>query len=354
MTTKVITSKDIQVICDTIGLDKIMQILIQRMLEAFNSFDKMKTTIPVRSGFNYKIPVNGLIEWMPLHDLGEQIVIKLVGYHPENPVSFDLPTILSNISIYNINNGHLECLMDGGLPTALRTGAASAVATEILSDENSEVLGLIGCGAQAITQFHALHQIRTIKKVLFYDIDEPTMKLFPEHCDSFEHDCILVESTIEDILNGSDIICTATSIAQHEGPLFKDFKVKDHVHINAVGSDFPGKTEIPYNLLSSCYVVPDFKEQAEIEGESQQLSEAQIGYELEHVVKNRNQFKGYQQRKTVFDSTGYPLEDKVVAEMFLEFANSMNIGLEIELECNFDNSKNPYSFVKSYVPLPSK
>ena len=80
--------------------------------------------IPARSGFNYNVPQLGLIEWMPLYQVGSKVTIKIVGYHPKNPKIFGLPTILSSISQYDTITGHLLGLADGVLLTALRTGAA--------------------------------------------------------------------------------------------------------------------------------------------------------------------------------------------------------------------------------------
>lgn len=351
MKTLLITAEDIKNICRVIGIDTLMSTLIEKMGDAFHNYDPMKTSIPIRSGFNYKLPVNGLVEWMPLHELGKKIVIKTVGYHPSNPSLYNEPTILSNITSYDIRTGHLMSIMDGVLPTALRTGAASALTTDLLSSRDSNVLGLIGCGAQSITQLHAISKIRAIDTVLFYDIDKSAMSSFEQRVSDFGNQSNLIPSSIEDIMETSDIVCTATSIGQHEGPLFKNLEPKPHLHINAVGSDFPGKIELPYDLLKKAYVVPDFKKQAKIEGECQQLSDSQIGHELDYVVKRKESFLKYQSQLTVFDSTGYPLEDQTVSELILEYGESLGIGTEIEIEGSFSDVKNPYSFLESKVKV---
>ena len=85
---------------------------------------------------------------MPLYNQGEKVLIKVVGYHPSNPSEHNLPTIISTISEYDTKSGHLCALIDGVLPTAIRTGAASAIASEMLANSESLTLGLIGCGAQ--------------------------------------------------------------------------------------------------------------------------------------------------------------------------------------------------------------
>ena len=101
---------------------------------------------------------------MPIYKKGAEVVIKVVGYHPKNPKNFNLPTILSSISSYDTKTGHLMGIADGVLLTALRTGAASAVASELLAKPESTTLGLIGCGAQSITQLHALSRYSNLKR----------------------------------------------------------------------------------------------------------------------------------------------------------------------------------------------
>src|SRR5688572_31212534 len=172
--TLVLSSFDIKEILLHHGVDWIMMTLIERLRTAIKNYDSQKLLIPVRSGFHYEKPEPGLIEWMPIYnqeDQGGKVLIKVVGYHPSNPGKFNLPTIVSTISEYDTNSGHLCALIDGTLATAIRTGAASAVASKLMAKPTSSILGLIGCGTQAITQLHAISLYLKIERVLFYDID---------------------------------------------------------------------------------------------------------------------------------------------------------------------------------------
>jgi ornithine cyclodeaminase/alanine dehydrogenase-like protein (mu-crystallin family) len=141
-------------------------------------FDNVALSIPPRDGFEYDNPSRGLIEFMPILKLGDMMTMKVVGYHPSNPNQRQLPTVLSSISSFNTDNGHLAALTDGTFLTALRTGAASAVASKLLGHPDSCVLGIIGCGAQAVTQLHALSRVFKFEKVLSYDIDPSASKSF--------------------------------------------------------------------------------------------------------------------------------------------------------------------------------
>ena len=327
-----------------------MMTLIEHLRTAINNYNPQKLSIPVRSGFYYEKPQPGLIEWMPLyhqHDREGKVLIKVVGYHPSNPSQFNLPTIVSTISEYDTHSGHLCALIDGALATAMRTGAASALASKLMAKPTSATLGLIGCGTQAVTQLHAISLYFKIERVLFYDIDPNASSSFEKRCSALNVDIDFVSSNIEEIVRNSDILCTATSIDIGGGPLFSNMETKPHVHINAVGSDFPGKVEIPLELLQKCFVCPDFFEQAIVEGECQQLEPKDIGAGLVDVAQNADKYSYLQNERTVFDSTGWALEDKVVMDLFLNCASQLGLGQEVEIEHIPGDTKSPYDFIKA-------
>jgi len=360
--TLVLSSSDIEEIVNDIGIDEVMDTLIDRMTLAFIKYDPAQTIIPIRSGFNYIEPNTGLIEWMPLFNKKEnQVVMKMVGYHPDNPADFKLPTIVSTISSYDTRTGHLVGLMDGVFLTALRTGAASAMASRILGHPESAVLGLIGCGAQSITQLHAISRLFDLKKVLFYDNDPATSDSFIERAAMLNLKTEFIPMSIDLLVEQSDIITTATSLGVGEGPLFSNLNTKKHLHINAVGSDFPGKTELPIDLLKDSCVVPDFKEQAIKEGECQQMDLADIGPEFFECIQNKEKYQALKNQRTVFDSTGLPLEDQVVMDLFLEYAEQLGLGYSMSIEKLSKDAKSPYDFmylnkaesIKKELPIDS-
>jgi ornithine cyclodeaminase/alanine dehydrogenase-like protein (mu-crystallin family) len=348
--TLVLSSFDIQEILRHFGVDWTMMTLVERLGITINNYNPQKLSIPVRNGFHYERPQPGLIEWMPLYNQEDQegkVLIKVVGYHPSNPGKFNLPTIVSTISEYDTNSGHLCALIDGVLATAIRTGAASAVASKLMAKPTSSILGLIGCGTQAVTQLHAISLCFKIGHVLFYDIDPNASSSFEKRCSALDLDIGFVSSNIEEIVRNSDILCTATSIDIGAGPLFSNIETKPHLHINAVGSDFPGKIEIPFELLQKCFVCPDFIEQAIVEGECQQLEQKDIGAGLVEVAQNPGKYAYLQNERSVFDSTGWALEDKVVMDLFLDCASELGLGQELEIEHRPGDTRNPYDFLKA-------
>ncbi|MEM6254389.1 MAG: ornithine cyclodeaminase family protein [Cyanobacteria bacterium P01_D01_bin.156] len=345
--TLVLSVDNIRQIVNSVGLDTLMDETITRLIQAFQSFDPKETVVPVRTGFSYDYPQTGLVEWMPLFERYRQIVVKAVGYHPQNPSLHHLPTVLSTVSAYDPASGHLSAVMDGTFLTALRTGAASAIASQYLASPDSQVLGLIGAGAQAVTQLHGLSRCFDLKKIFVFDTDPAASESFSERiaCLGLGH-LEIVTANISEIVATADILCTATSVDVGKGPVFTAQKIKPWLHVNAVGADFPGKVEVPLALLERSFVCPDFRDQAIREGECQQLTDQQkIGAELFHVVQHPGQYRHYQQQRTVFDSTGFALEDQVAMNILLDYAAELNVGTPTELESATAEVKNPYSFV---------
>ena len=133
-----------------------------------------------------------------------------------------------------------------------------------MAKSESSVLGLVGCGAQAVTQLHAISRVAHIDQVLYFDTDPEALLSFPKRCEMLGLSAHFSNVSVAEIVKSSDILSTATSIAIKEGPLFDHLDYNPHLHINAVGSDFPGKVELPIDLLENAFVCPDFKEQAVI------------------------------------------------------------------------------------------
>ena len=348
----ILRASDVEIIINRFGLDALMDELIGRLDKAIKLYEHEKIKIPVRSGFCYDKPKSGLIEWMPLLNSEDKVMIKVVGYHPTNPVIDNLPTILSTISAYDTTSGHLIGTVDGVLLTALRTGASSAVASKYLAHPESSVIGLLGCGAQAVTQLHAISRLFKLSKVMVFDTSEDTMLSFMDRVSPLDLQVEVVPSKIAEVVQEADILVTATTVDVGDGPLFEEIDTKPHIHINAVGSDFPGKFELPLDLLKDSYVCPDFPEQALLEGESQRLEKGEIGSGWVEVIQNINNYSHLKLVRTVFDSTGWPLEDLVVMELFLEYGQKLGLGKEVAIEHLSEDAKNPYHFLKSVEKPP--
>jgi ornithine cyclodeaminase/alanine dehydrogenase-like protein (mu-crystallin family) len=355
MDTLILAADDIRLIARRVGLDALMDEAIARLTTAFQNFDPSATTIPPRQGFVYTRPAMGLLEWMPCMSDNAHATIKLVGYHPENARAHNLPTILSTVSAYDIRNGHLTCLMDGTFLTALRTGAASAIASRLMASPEAEVLGLIGGGAQAVTQLHALSRVLPLRRVLVHDRDPRVADSLAARAAAVAGNIVLQAASLDEIVQRADVICTATSVGVGQGPLFDGVEPRPWAHFNAVGSDFRGKVELPVSLLRRSFVCPDFREQALQEGECQQLAPEEIGPNLFEVVQRREQFGSLPERLTVFDSTGWALEDHVTMELLTTHAIALGVGSRVAIETASADALNPYHFLgESAAPPPAR
>lgn len=346
MKTILLSHLDLIQIVRRVGLDALMDELIEKLERALVDFDPADLVIPVRDGFHYDAPAPGLIEWMPLMKRGEVVLMKIVGYHPDSPDTQQLPTILSTFGLFDTVTGNLLAVADGTFMTALRTGAASAVASRLLARPTSTTLGIIGCGAQAVTQYHAISRCFDLRQVVFHDTDAAAMASLPSRiADLSAQDIELRAASPTEIVALSDILCTATSIEAGSGPVFEDCPSRPWIHVNGVGSDVPGKTELPPALLKRSLVCPDFPAQARNEGECQQLSADEIGPELCEIARSPHEFAPWQQKSTVFDSTGWALEDHVVMQLVLDHAKRLALGTEVQMAGLGSDPRDPYEFL---------
>lgn len=341
MGVNVLTAEDVTRLVSAAGPDVVMDSVIAELTRALAAFDPAVTIVPKRSGFTYYNPQLGCIEWMPVLESGRCVVLKTVGYHPDNPTSARRPTIQANIAFYDVRTGSLEVLMDGVIATAIRTGAASAVATHVLAHPASRVLGIVGCGMQGVTQAHAISRVRPIAEIVAFDVD-------PDRLDSFAERLAFTSipvrrATVAEIARSADVICTATTVAPGAGPVIPARGYKPHVHINAVGSDLPGKIEVPKAVLEQALVCPDFREQAVEEGECSQLRPEQVGPSLAEIVADPERWSEARQRTTVFDSTGFALEDNVILKVLTGLARAYQIGRTIALEYAGPDTSTPYA-----------
>jgi ornithine cyclodeaminase/alanine dehydrogenase-like protein (mu-crystallin family) len=344
--TRVLTQKCIASIVERVGLDVLLDELIGRLATAFATYDRRSVQTIVRGGFRYASPEFGLIEWMPAMESGRRVSIKTVGYHPANPVAHGAPSVLATTSLHNTADGRLLALCESTFLTALRTGAASAVVTDALAIPDASTLGVIGCGAQAVTQIHAISRVRPIARVVAFDIDRRIAGTLARRLGraGLATSVDLVDAAAP-VVTGVDILCTATSVSPGAPPVVPDVAHRPWLHINAVGADHPGKRELAAGLVARAVVVPDDLEQCAAEGEVQHVAPDRIGPELADLVRHRGRYEHLRAQLTVFDSTGWALEDLVAAELVLDHAERLDEGFALELQPSPGDPYDPYEFL---------
>lgn len=346
METRILGAGDLATLLERVGRDALMDRMIEALRIRFAGHDVDLVDARARAGFRYDKPELGLIEWMPTHEMGGPVVIKMVGYHPTNPTQRSLPSVIATSSMWDTETGHLLAISDSTLLTALRTGAASGLATDLMAIETPVTVGLIGLGAQAVTQLHAISRVRSVERVIGFD---PS----PEPAESFarriEFLALPFEACRADALEAMasdvDVLVTCTSVDIGAGPVVGEFEPRPWLHVNAVGADFPGKLELPPKLLEAALVVPDTLEQCLAEGECQQVPTRQIGPELFELVQAEST-TAERAQVTVFDSTGWAVEDDVALRLVLELADQHDVGQLVQLESIPRDPYDPYGAVR--------
>lgn len=345
-TTAVLTAEDIATIVGLRGVEHILDELIDRLRDALLTFDPDRVHSPARAGFQYEEPEVGLLEWMPAMELGRVAAVKTVGYHPRNPTRKGLPSVMATTSVYDTATGQLLALLDATLLTALRTGAASAVATDILAVDGPLSVGVIGCGAQAVTQLHAISRVRPVERVTVLDTDPVVAASYNRRVAFLDRPTTVVNPEGDTrLLADVDVLCTCTSVDVGKGPVLRDGEHRPWLHVNAIGADFPGKQELPLPMLERAVLCPDLPSQCRFEGESQWVQPDRIGPDLATLVKHRSSYEPYRSVLTVFDSTGWALEDLVVAELFIELASREGIGSTVTLQRTATDPFDPYALI---------
>lgn len=341
MGTWLLCQDDLERILQIIGRDTMMRRMIDALAAGLAGLGRgARENSAARTGFTRSGEVPGVIELMPHRDPGSSVTVKMIAYSPSNPRNFRLPTILGTVARIDDDSGRLVALADGVLLTAVRTGAASAVASRLLAAPESSKIGLVGTGAQAVTQLHGLSQVFDIESVLVYDIDAATAASFADRV-AFVGVPVEIASP-ERILAESDIICTATSVPVGGGPVLPEGDHSEHLHINSIGADEVGKTELPKSLLQRAFVCVDHRAQALREGESQQLRPHEIGPSLGHLCAYPDEAVAPRSGLTVFDSTGFALEDHLALDVFLAAAEELGLGTKVSIEHHPENVLDPY------------
>ncbi|MCX5388490.1 hypothetical protein [Streptomyces sp. NBC_00094] len=150
--------------------------------------------------------------------------------------------------------------------------------------------------------------------------------------------------SVADVEAEADIICTVTSVAVGDGPVLLGQNLRPHVHISAFGTDLIGKFEVPRRVLKSAFVTADHRGQAQREGEAQHLVESDLGPDLMELCARLAFVAEHRDGITVFDSTGFALEDHVAFGVLLELAAEAGLGTHLQIEQLPEDALNPYAF----------
>ena len=247
----------------------------------------------------------GVIELMPTSD-GETYGFKYVNGHPGN-MKKGLQTVTAFGLLADVKTGYPLMLSEMTILTALRTAATSAMAAKWLAPKGARIMAMIGNGAQAEFQALAFKAICGISEVRLYDIDPAATEKCARNL-AGRGLTVVPCATPEQAILGAEILTTCTADKQN-ATILTDNMVGAGVHINAVGGDCPGKTELHRDILLRSQIFVEYPPQTRIEGEIQQLEADHPVTELWQVMTGSAMGRQDRSAITLFDSVGFAIED---------------------------------------------
>lgn len=283
---------------------------------------------PAENG-GFHVKTAGITEHRPYY------AAKINANFPQNPARHGRPTIQGVISLHDAGTGEVLALLESGSITALRTGAATAVAAKYLARPDAASVGIAGCGVQAVSQLRALSRVRSIASVHAYDLDRAAAERFAQEIRDELACTVVVVRDLATATESADIVVTCTTARE---PILSARDVRPGAFIAAVGADSADKRELDSVLLSANKLVVDSLEQCAGFGELHQairdglMSREDVHATLADVVAGRRAGREGNSEITVFDSTGTGLEDVAAAAVAYERAIALGIGSVIRLD----------------------
>ena len=289
---------------------------IDCVAKGFSDFNDGLFSMPQRSIMDIK---GATVLTMPAYRKdGKYFIIKVITVFNQSPIKKD-KMVDSSVLLFDSKNGNLLAKLDGDSITAIRTGAASGLASKYFSSPLSEVLAIFGTGVQALSQVEAVISCRPIKKVLVYSRNVKSAKRFSDHI----HNLLSINGVPGKIkeLKNADVICTATP---SEDSLFQLDTIKSGVHINAIGSFKPHMKEMHSDIINSSHLIVDSIEACKkeagdlIQAKNETLWDFDnVFMELGEVFSKQEKLNELQKNNTLFKSVGLAFQDLVIAEALM-------------------------------------
>ena len=282
----------------------------------------------------------GVIELMPIAN-DELYSFKYVNGHPDNG-DLGYLTVMAFGVLAEVKTGYPLLLSGLTLPTALRTAAASVMAAKLLAREESKVMALIGNGCQSEFQALAFHNLMGIEEIRCFDTDPLATAKFVQNMQAFPGLKITRCTSTAEAVKGADIVTTVTADKRY-ATILTDDMVEPGMHINGIGGDCPGKTEIAKEILLRSNIFVEYEPQSRIEGDIQQLDADHAVTELWEVLTGSKQGRTSTEEITFFDSVGFALEDYSVLRLLFDISKEEKLGTDISLVPTLENPKDLFT-----------
>ncbi|RKP50224.1 ornithine cyclodeaminase [Pararobbsia silviterrae] len=335
--TRYLDVRDLFRLIDAIGVPRMLQDIASEIEADFLRWAAFDKTARVAAHSR-----EGVIELMPVAD-AERFGFKFVNGHPNN-TRVGLPTVMAFGALADVATGYPLLLSEFTLATALRTAATSAIAARRLARPGARTMALVGNGAQAEFQALAFHTMLGIDEIRAFDIDPATTDKLERNLAAWPALRIVRADSVASAMRGADIVTTAT--ADKRLATIVDLAwVEPGMHLNAIGGDCPGKTELDPRILERAHVVVEYAPQSRIEGEIQQMPAAFGVTELAEILDGSKAGRLGADDVTVFDSVGFALEDYSTLRYLHASALRLGIGTDIGLVAQAPDPKNLFGYV---------
>lgn len=288
----------------------------------------------------------GVIELMPTSD-GELYAFKYVNGHPLNP-SRGLQTVTAFGVLADVDTGYPLLMSEMTVLTALRTAATSAVAARALARSNSQVHALIGTGSQSEFQALAMRTVLGIDRLRAWDTDPAALEKFARNVRALGFE-VHVASSAADAVAGADIVTTCTA-DKANARVMDASMVEPGVHINGIGGDCPGKTELDVEILHRADLIAvEYEPQTRIEGEIQQVAPDHPVTALWDVLSGAAPGRLADSQVTLFDSVGFAMEDFSAMKYLRDQVAGTHWVEQIDLVAEPEDPKDLFSFAWSPI-----
>ena len=311
-----------------------MRDAIEAMRSAMASLSAGECIVPART--HVDVPEHdGVALFMPSYSpADERMAVKVITLFDRNPER-GLPRIQAVVLLLDASNGSPLAMMDGAALTAIRTGAGSGMATDLLARKDAETAAVFGSGPQARTQLEAVCTVRAIRLARVYDPNTEAAARYAREMAVQLSIPISVSPSPRAALDEADIVCTAT--VSHT-PVFDDRDVQPGTHINAIGSYKPHVQELPGATVARAYVVVDHRDGALTEPGDLLIPMREglfgpehIAAEVGEIILGRKQGRTSDDQVTLYKSVGVAVQDLAAASAAAGRARVLGLGAEVPL-----------------------
>jgi len=286
---------------------------------------------------------DGVIELMPASD-ASLYAFKYVNGHPKNTQAGML-TVMAFGALGDVDTGKPVLLSEMTLTTAIRTAATSALVARYLARNDASSMALIGNGSQSEFQALAFHTLLNINEIRLFDIDPAATEKLVQNLAAYPDLKLVVATSVADAVRGADIVTTVTADKTCATILTPDM-IEPGMHLNAVGGDCPGKTELHRDIVERARVIVEYEPQSRIEGEIQQMPADSPVTEFWQVVNGQVPGREDAGQVTLFDSVGFAIEDYSALRYVLDVALELAIGSDIALVPDLANPKDLFALLR--------